>query len=70
MQHSHFIPFSVGKRRCLGENLAKTEYLVFGLSLLKSFKFEVVDVTNPPSLAGQGLILAPQPFRMVMEQRS
>ena len=69
VQHSHFIPFSVGKRKCLGENLAKAEYLIFGLSLLKSFKFQVEDLLDPPSLVGQGLILSPQPFRMVIEQR-
>ena len=69
IQHSHFIPFSVGKRRCLGENLAKAEYLIFGLSLLRIFKFDVEDESNPPSFEGSGLILAPLPFEMVIEQR-
>ena len=69
LTHSHFIPYSVGKRRCLGENLAKAEYLIIGLSLLENFKFCVEDDLNPPSMEGQGLILAPKPFRMVIEQR-
>ena len=66
IQHSHFIPFSVGKRRCLGENLAKTEYLVFGVSLLQNFKFCSVG-EEPPSLEGRGLLHAPHPFKMFLE---
>jgi cytochrome P450 len=45
---SHFIPFGVGKRACLGESLARVElYLVFG-ALLQNFTFEV----DPQGLIG------------------
>ena len=72
-QHVNFIPFSLGKRRCLGENLAKSEYLLFGILLLKNFNFRVArdegGEGQPPSLVGEGMIHAAPPFRMIMNQR-
>ena len=70
IQHPHFIPFSIGKRRCLGENLAKAEYLIFGVSLLKEFRFCAEENAVLPSLEGRGLIYGPQPFELVLERRN
>ena len=71
VQHLHFIPFSLGKRRCLGENLAKVEYSGFAVALLRNFTFSMADPANPPSLAGRGsVIYSPHPFHVVMEARS
>ena len=69
VQHTNFIPFCLGKRRCLGENLAKVEYMLFGVSLLSNFDFKMENDSDPPTLKGGGLIHAPHPFRMVVKTR-
>ena len=39
VKDEHFIPFSVGKRQCLGETLAKTELFLFFTALVQQFRF-------------------------------
>ncbi|XP_075057394.1 cytochrome P450 2K1-like [Mixophyes fleayi] len=48
-----FIPFSLGKRSCIGENLSKAELFVFFTTLLQNFTFQA-----PP---GAKLDLTPVP---------
>ena len=69
IQHSHFAPFSIGKRRCLGENLAKAEYSVFAITLLRNFTFKMADPTKPPTREGFGMVFSPRPFDVVIESR-
>ncbi|KAM3834934.1 cytochrome P450 2J2-like [Vipera latastei] len=38
-----FIPFSIGHRACLGENLAKTELFLFFTNLVQTFNFHLAD---------------------------
>ena len=47
-KNQSFIPFSTGKRICPGDTLAKAELFLFTVGLLKNFKFDAVDPTNPP----------------------
>ena len=60
-----FLPFSAGRRVCLGESLARIELFLVLARLLHSFKFE-----NPPSCdlpvlePVGGIALLPQPFRV------
>ena len=44
--NSHFMPFGVGPRACLGENLAKTESFIYFTSLMHRFKFSLVPGQN------------------------
>ncbi|KAJ7324680.1 hypothetical protein JRQ81_017700 [Phrynocephalus forsythii] len=45
-----FIPFSLGHRVCLGENLAKTEMFLFFANLLQSFTFHLAEGTKDINL--------------------
>ena len=64
------IPFSVGKRRCLGETLAKAEFFLFFTALLQQFNFL-------PEMKGQlpsdnyvpGAAILPVPFKTVIVPR-
>ena len=64
-KQDRFLPFSAGRRGCLGESLARIELFLILARLLHSFRFE-----NPPGcdLPTQvpiaGLVLMPQPFKV------
>ncbi|XP_025032531.1 cytochrome P450 2J6-like [Python bivittatus] len=45
-----FIPFSLGHRACLGDNLAKTEVFLFFGNLLQTFKFQLADGSKDVTL--------------------
>ncbi|CAI9597707.1 unnamed protein product, partial [Staurois parvus] len=65
-----FIPFSLGKRSCAGEKLAKMELFLFFTTLLQNFTFQaplgaVLDLT--PAL---GFTNAPLPHKICAIPRS
>ncbi|XP_039182157.1 cytochrome P450 2K1-like [Crotalus tigris] len=49
-----FMPFSAGRRKCAGENLAKMELFLFFTSLLQKFTFQ-----PPPGISKDDLDLSP-----------
>ncbi|XP_030046650.1 cytochrome P450 2U1-like [Microcaecilia unicolor] len=65
-----FIPFGIGRRVCMGEQLAKMEVFLMFVNLLQTFTFRLSDETNKPSLKGKfGLTLAPSPFNVAISSR-
>ncbi|KAK7168282.1 hypothetical protein R3I94_002361 [Phoxinus phoxinus] len=68
-----FIPFSAGRRVCLGESLARMELFLFFTSLLQSYRF-----TTPPGVSGDdldlkgivGITLNPSPHKLCAIRRS
>ncbi len=63
--HPKVIPFSLGKRRCLGETLAKMEFYVFLATILS--KFDLVKERDNDELCYnpiQGIVCTPAPFKM------
>ncbi|XP_042573528.1 cytochrome P450 2K1-like isoform X2 [Cyprinus carpio] len=67
-----FMPFSAGRRVCLGESLARMELFLFFTSLLQSYRF-----TTPPGVSGDeldlkgvvGITLNPSPHKLCAIRR-
>ncbi len=63
-----FMPFGLGKRQCVGENLAKKEMFIVTVSLLQRFTLKPVNPQNPPKIEGyQGFFNDPHRYNMVAE---
>ncbi|XP_023283957.1 cytochrome P450 2U1 [Seriola lalandi dorsalis] len=65
-----FIPFGIGRRVCMGEQLAKMELFLTVTSLLQAFKFRLPEGKPPPPLHGRfGLTLSPCPYTVCVSTR-
>jgi len=65
LKKKHFIPFSIGKRQCLGETLAKTELFLFFTGLVQQFKFlPEVEGVYPSEESVFGITVSPKTFKV------
>ncbi|XP_036437417.1 cytochrome P450 2J6 [Colossoma macropomum] len=64
-----FLPFSAGKRVCLGEQLARMELFLFFISLFQKFHFSTVEGTQLSTEGIVGITLTPQPFKICAKAR-
>uniref|UniRef100_A0A672U095 Uncharacterized protein n=1 Tax=Strigops habroptila TaxID=2489341 RepID=A0A672U095_STRHB len=60
----YFMPFSIGKRSCLGEVLARAELFLFFTSLLQKFTFQAPPDTTLSLKVQLGITVAPQPYKI------
>ena len=68
----NFFPFSVGKRVCLGESLAKVELFLFFTAIVKNFQFDPPRHHNPPSADNFTIVITkiPSGFYCNLSERS
>ena len=67
----HFIPFSIGKRQCLGETLAKTELFLFFTGLVQQFTFlPEKEGVLPTQESTFGITSLPKPFKVRLLERN
>ncbi|XP_070455739.1 cytochrome P450 2D14-like isoform X3 [Equus przewalskii] len=65
-----FMPFSAGRRSCLGEPLARMELFLFFTCLLQRFSFSVPAGQPRPSDHGVfGIVVSPSPYQLSAEPR-
>ncbi|XP_071944058.1 cytochrome P450 2U1-like [Antedon mediterranea] len=65
------IPFSVGRRSCPGEQLARINLYLFFTHLVHQFKFELPpDKPRPTTEPHVGATLSPKPYQLIITKRN
>ncbi|XP_062919167.1 vitamin D 25-hydroxylase [Mobula hypostoma] len=64
-----FVPFSIGRRHCLGEQLARMELFLFFTMLLQRFHIHFPPGTIPNLKPKLGMTLQPHPYLISAERR-
>lgn len=69
-RNEYFVPFGIGRRICMGEQLAKMELFLMFTSLMQAFSFRFPEgKANPPMHGRFGLTLAPCPYAVCVTPR-
>ena len=64
------IPFMVGKRSCIGQNLASANILKMVTTLLKAYEFEFVNAEEPMRVTTHGVTSLRTPILVKCKMRS
>ncbi|XP_078593032.1 cytochrome P450 2U1-like [Branchiostoma floridae x Branchiostoma japonicum] len=64
-----FMPFSTGRRVCLGEQLAKMELFLFLTNMLQQFTFTLPEGARPNFDGVLGVTLRPHPYELLAVKR-
>ncbi|XP_066260032.1 probable cytochrome P450 303a1 [Euwallacea similis] len=59
----HFIPFGIGKRRCMGDSLAKANIFMFITAILQKYDVKVVPESPPDMKVVDGITPAPVHYK-------
>jgi len=70
VKDDHLMPFSIGKRQCLGETLAKVELYLFFSNIVHQYNIEPENVgVIPTEEYQQGVTLLPKAFKARLSNR-
>ena len=64
-----FIPFSIGKRNCLGEILARHQLFLYVVTILQKFRISAAGELPSEDTARFEITVAPHPFDVIFRQR-
>ncbi|XP_038069304.1 vitamin D(3) 25-hydroxylase-like [Patiria miniata] len=65
----YFIPYSTGRRACIGEQLSQKQFFLFYITLIQKYKFKLPDGDPIPKLESQWLWVSPPDYRLQAEPR-
>ncbi|ROT70915.1 putative cytochrome P450 2U1-like [Penaeus vannamei] len=71
VRSEHVVPFSVGRRNCLGESLARIEAFQFLTAMLQRYRFSVPEGHEVPGTGFHcGVTLNPREFEVLLTPRT
>ena len=65
----NFYPFSAGKRRCIGESMARMEFLMFFCTIMQNCRIENVGDAPPDMTGNFGFSMLPNQFNVLFKKR-
>ncbi|KAJ8917691.1 hypothetical protein NQ315_005138 [Exocentrus adspersus] len=66
VRNAHFMPYQIGKRMCVGDELARMILCLFGITIIQNFSLKL---ENDVNLTGQcGITLNPKPHKLIFER--
>lgn len=71
-KHEALMPFSIGRRQCAGETLARNTLFLYTANIFQRFfvKFDPTDSNANPGLkTSASFLLTPQPYKIVLKDR-
>ena len=64
-----FVPFSMGKRQCLGESLARMELYILVANFFNQYELKPFGGKPPDMTKKRGVTVQPMPFRCIVRKR-
>ncbi|XP_037940256.1 probable cytochrome P450 305a1 [Teleopsis dalmanni] len=64
IKDEYFMPFGQGRRRCLGDALARACIFSFLVKIIQNYKIECAETDKPSLILQPGITLSPKPYKV------